>query len=110
MNLAQFEYLVAVVDKGSYARASKSLYVTPQAMSKAVNDMERELGIELFVRSGRHIKPTDAALRIVEHARLALSASYDIKLTADLLRNETPSRRGAEPALALRMPDPNFAD
>lgn len=88
MNLAQLEYLVAAVDAGSFASASKALYVTPQAMSKAVNDMERELGVELLVRVGRCVKPTRAALLIVEHARLALSASREIELTAERFRVE----------------------
>ena len=45
MQLAQLNYLHAVIAEGSYAAAARVLYVTPQAVSKALIGLERELGL-----------------------------------------------------------------
>lgn len=58
MNITQIKYFVAVVGQGSFSRAAKSQYVTVQAVSKAIADLERELGRELFVRESRGVSPT----------------------------------------------------
>jgi DNA-binding transcriptional LysR family regulator len=44
MTLRQFEYLVTVVDEGSFTRAAQRLFVTQPSLSKQVAALERELG------------------------------------------------------------------
>lgn len=44
MNLKQIEYLASVVKNGSFSLAAKECCVTVQAISKAMADLERELG------------------------------------------------------------------
>ena len=58
MNIKQITYLTAVVEHGSLTAAAKDLYVTVQAVSKAIADLERELGQRLFVRESRGMRPT----------------------------------------------------
>lgn len=58
MNIKQIRYFVAVFQNGSLSAAAKEQYVTVQAVSKAIADLERELKNELFVRESRGVHPT----------------------------------------------------
>lgn len=69
INLRQLEYFVESVNFGSFTEASKHLYVTPQAVSKSLMDLESCLDIQLFEKSGRNIHFTDNAMTLVEMAR-----------------------------------------
>ncbi len=74
MNLKQIEYLVAVVNNGSFSLAAKECYVTVQAVSKAIADLERELGLDLFVRESRGVRPTEFGTAFYEKSLGALRA------------------------------------
>ena len=58
MNIKQIRYFVAVFRDGSLSAAAKEQYVTVQAVSKAIADLERELKNDLFVRESRGVHPT----------------------------------------------------
>lgn len=51
--LAQLRYLVAVADCRSITGAAASVFVAQSALSRAVQAMERDLGVELLARRGR---------------------------------------------------------
>lgn len=74
MNLRQLRYVVATADHGTMTAAAQALYVAQPALSRAVRELERELGIELFARSGRGVVLTSAGAQVVHHARVALEA------------------------------------
>jgi DNA-binding transcriptional LysR family regulator len=73
MNIVQLQYLVCVIDKGSFADAAKEQHITPQAISRALSALENELRLELFKKTGRGVIPTQNALLLVEHANRILS-------------------------------------
>ena len=58
LNIKQIRYFVAVFLDGSLSAAAKEQYVTVQAVSKAIADLERELKNDLFVRESRGVHPT----------------------------------------------------
>lgn len=58
MNIGQIRYFVSVYEEGSFSRGAKKLFVTVQAASKAIADLEREIGAPLFERKSRGIAPT----------------------------------------------------
>ncbi|WP_172136175.1 LysR family transcriptional regulator [Adlercreutzia sp. ZJ473] len=97
MNLAQFEYLIALAETSSYAQAAKKLYISPQAISKSIADMERELGAKLVEKSGRGIAVTPLA---VEVARLAESALQSVSEMRSLAKYQAEPR-GTEDKLRL---------
>lgn len=74
MNLRQLRYVVATADHGTMTSAAQALYVAQPALSRAVRELERELGIELFARSGRGVVLTAAGEQVVRQARIALEA------------------------------------
>lgn len=85
MNLSQLEYLVTTIDQGSFANAAKTLYITPQAVSKGISDLEKELCLELFAKSGRGIEPTPDAIRVAPKAWEVLLDCEDIRNYANSL-------------------------
>lgn len=59
MNINQLRYFVAAVDNGSFSAAGSVLFVSSQAVSKAVSEMERETGMKLLVREGTGVHTTE---------------------------------------------------
>jgi Transcriptional regulator len=62
--------------------AARSLYIAQPALSRAIRDLERELGMTLFARSGRGVVVTSQGCRVVELAREALGAVHEIESLA----------------------------
>ena len=78
MNVTQLKYLRAVISEGSFAGASRALFVSPQAVSKAIKALEEELQFPLFMHRGRGIVPTETAARFAEQAEDAVRAFDDL--------------------------------
>lgn len=72
--LAQLRYLVAVADCRSITGAAASVFVAQSALSRAVQAMERDLGVELLARRGRGVELTPEGSRVVRLARTVLNA------------------------------------
>ncbi|MFJ8631811.1 LysR family transcriptional regulator [Streptomyces sp. NPDC093568] len=69
---------LAVADELHFTRAAARLYVAQQALSRDVRRLERELGVELFVRTTRQVTLTADGERLVPYARRALQAQDDL--------------------------------
>ncbi|WP_367130811.1 LysR family transcriptional regulator [Saccharothrix sp. HUAS TT1] len=81
MTLRQFEYLVTVVDEGSFTRAAELLHVTQPALSHQIRALERAVGAQLLDRLPRTVRLTPAGRAWLPHARAAL-AEAERALTA----------------------------
>src|SRR3954470_7731068 len=77
MTLQQLEYFLTALDAGSFSAAAERLLLAQPSLSEQVRRLEAELGVALFARVGRGIKPTDAALALRPHAEAALAAVAD---------------------------------
>ncbi|MER5394958.1 LysR family transcriptional regulator, partial [Saccharopolyspora sp. NPDC002686] len=71
--LRQFEYLVTVVDTGSFTRAAELLHVTQPALSHQVRALERDAGGPLLERLPRSVRLTPMGRAMLPHARAALA-------------------------------------
>ncbi|MFG1695366.1 LysR family transcriptional regulator [Nonomuraea sp. NPDC049309] len=108
MNLQQLRYVVATAEHRTMTDAARSLYIAQPALSRAIRDLERELGMTLFARSGRGVVVTAQGRRVVKLAREALDAVHEIEglanqttvTEAELRIAATPS---LEPGLAGRL-------
>lgn len=58
LNIKQIRYFASTVAHGSLSAAAKEEYVSVQAISKSLSDLERELGYSLFSRKSHGISPT----------------------------------------------------
>jgi DNA-binding transcriptional LysR family regulator len=83
MEIHQLRYLVAVADAASFTKAAASLHVAQPGVSAQIRLLERELGQELFDRSGRRVRLTDAGEAVVPYARAALAAVEGVREAAD---------------------------
>ncbi len=64
------QLFLSVLDCGSFSAAARALGRVPSAVSMAVANLEAELALQLFDRSGREPKPTAAARALEPQARL----------------------------------------
>lgn len=74
LSLRQLEYLVAVVDLGTLSRAAARLHVTQPTVSHQLALLERRLGVPLFERVGRGVRPTEAARTLARAGHLVLES------------------------------------
>ena len=72
MTLQQFRYIIALAQHGSFAKAAEICSITQPTLSKMVSNLEEELDVRLFDRSGRRVTPTALGLRIVRQAQKAV--------------------------------------
>lgn len=69
MKLQTLEYLIALAEYGSINKAAQALYVAQPSLTKALQNLEEELGMKLFVRGHSGIVLTDAGKKILPQAR-----------------------------------------
>src|SRR5712691_10187786 len=69
MDIHQLELFLAVMDSPSMTRAAEKIHLSPGAVSLQLHNLAEELHTELFVRRGKRLVPTPAALRLAEHAK-----------------------------------------
>jgi DNA-binding transcriptional LysR family regulator len=71
--LRQLEYLVTIVDEGSFTRAAELLHVTQPALSHQIRALERSAGSPLLERLPRAVRLTPTGRAMLPHARAALA-------------------------------------
>jgi len=86
LTLRQLEYLVAVGETGSIARAADRLNVSSPSISAALTQLEGALGIALFVRQhAQGLSVTPGGRRVLDQARLVLQEAREItNIAADV--------------------------
>lgn len=107
MNLSQLRYITEVQKTGSITRAAQNLYMGQPNMSKAIKELEGEIGIRLFRRTAKGVEPTEAgqlflrrAAKILEQVD-ALQQLYGADRAAPLLRLSSPD---GESLLSIAAP------
>lgn len=99
MNLQQLETLLMVVNTGSFSAAARKLGKAQSAVSTAISDLEIDLDLQLFDRSGRYPVLTEAGARILQQAKLVQMQCHQLKeLAVDLAA-------GTETGLRLAVDD-----
>ncbi len=78
ISIQQLVYLVAISEEPSWAEAAHRLHVTPSALSQGIAELERRLGIELFVRDGRRRLPRSEAKPVFDYARSVVVQTEDL--------------------------------
>ena len=76
MTIQQLRYVTVICDEGSLNKASEQLYIAQPSLTSALQELEKEIGITVFNRSGRGVTPTNDGLEFIRYAREVLS-QYD---------------------------------
>ena len=78
VSLDQLRTFIAAVDEGSFSAAARKLLRAQSVVSETVSNLEEQIGVPLFDRSGRHPKLTPAGI--------VLLAERNIITGVDLLK------------------------
>lgn len=65
----QLETFIKVADKGSFAKAADDLFISPPAVIKQINLLERDLNLRLFIRTHRGLNLTPAGNSLYNDAK-----------------------------------------
>ena len=105
MDLRQLRYFVALATHQHYGKAAGVLHVTQPALSRQIQLLEEELGVQLFTRHARGAAPTDEARLLLERAVFLLR--YTEQMTSDLQARQREPRGpvavGLSPGLAQQL-------
>jgi DNA-binding transcriptional LysR family regulator len=131
MELRQAEYVLAVIDEGSFTAGAASLGVAQPSLSEAIRKLEDELGARLFHRVGRNVTMTDAgrafegpARRLVRERELVMEAVGSVRaldrgtldivslptLAAEPLATLVGRFRVAHPGVVVHLAEPDDTD
>ena len=67
MDLRQLEMFQAIVEAGSFTNAGKRLHVSQSAISRQITLLEKELGVQVLMRSNKRVFLTDAGKTLLKH-------------------------------------------
>lgn len=69
MTLTQLHYLMVIAETNSLNKAAEQLYMSQPSLTSAMKELERELGITLFYRSGRGVTLTGDGAEFLLYAK-----------------------------------------
>jgi len=100
MELRHLRGFAAVAEHGTYADAAKSQHITQPAIWRQVKELERELGLSLFERHGRRVRPTTDGVQLLKQVTTVLATVERMASVAADLR----SARAGVVAIACASP------
>ena len=77
MELRHFRYFVAVAEEENVSRAALMLHVSQPGLSRQIRDLEDEIGFQLFERSAKSLRLTEAGKIFLTEARAVLLHAED---------------------------------
>lgn len=87
MDIRHLQYFLEVARWKSFTKAGEELHITQPTISKMIKNIEEELGVELFDRSGRRVELTDAGEVILAQAKHIVTAFENLSSELDVLRS-----------------------
>ena len=78
MELRHLRYFVAVAEELNFTRAAERLHIAQPPLSRQIQQLEEEIGVLLFERGSRPLKPTEAGRFFHAHARQLLAQTAEL--------------------------------
>lgn len=73
MELRHLRYFAAVAEEENVTRAAARLHVSQPPLTRQIHDLEEELGVALFVRTGKSLRLTEAGRVFLDEVRAVLA-------------------------------------
>lgn len=105
MELRQLRYFVSVARERSFSKASEKLHIAQPALSRQIQLLEDEFGVELLHRTAKGAHTTEAGRRFKEMAEFVLNYVAEMKPSLTQFASE-PSANivvGLPPSLAFML-------
>lgn len=78
MDLKRFRHATTLAEMRSFAKAAHALHITQPALTRSIQTLESELGVQLFDRQRSGVIATDAGQLVLRHARQLILARQDL--------------------------------
>lgn len=102
MTLQQLSYAIAISEAGSLNKASEVLYVSQPSLTESVKELEKELGISIFIRSGRGVTLTPEGSDFILYARQVINDYSELVERFDSSKNLKRSSASPHSTILLR--------
>lgn len=102
MTLQQIKYALTIAKIGSMNRAAEALFVSQPSLSSAIHELEKEVGLRIFVRTGRGAAPTPEGEDFLMYAR-------QVYQQYELLRDKYSAGGGAKRKFGVSAQHYSFA-
>lgn len=105
MEIRELRAFAAVAEEGSLSAAARRLHLSQSALSQTIRSLERQLGVQLLLRSRTGVAPTEAGTTLLREGR-ALLAQYDrmIAAVAAVAAGDDASPGGLKVGIPLELP------
>lgn len=70
MKLEQLSYVIEIANTGSFSQAARNLYIAQPSLSRAIKQLEEEIGAPLFERKKNGVVPTPEGIELLSRSRL----------------------------------------
>lgn len=90
MTLQQLKYVITISKSGSMHTAADELFITQPNLSKAIKDLELEMGITIFNRTNKGVLLTDDGTKFLSYARQVVEQA---NLLEDIYKNKESIKR-----------------
>lgn len=70
MEIRHLRYFIAVAEELQISRAAERLHIELSPLSRAIKELQEDLGVKLFVRTTRSTRMTQAGKLFLEHASM----------------------------------------
>jgi DNA-binding transcriptional LysR family regulator len=110
MELRHLRYFVAVADTENVSRAALKLHVSQPGLSRQVHDLEAEIGFQLFERSAKSLRLTEAGKVFLVEARAVLARAEEAVNKARLVAGSVSGELhvGYAPSLTVQILPPTL--
>lgn len=102
MTLQQLKYVTTIANIGSISEAAKRLFVSQPSLTKAIKELEKEMGITIFDRTNKGITVSKEGERFLGYARQVLEQ-------AALLEEQYKSQSGGKKQFSISTQHYSFA-
>lgn len=75
MNLNQLEYFICAAENLNFTKAANQCFISQTAMTQQIKNLEKQVGVPLFIRDKHHVELTTAGKIYLKEARAILDRS-----------------------------------